>query len=381
MAIRFTEKVIKEIIEDYQNGMTLKDLGDKYNRNPSSIVGKLKTIGIFKHSKTYYSEEDIEFLKYNYPLGNYGIIFKKFPLMTITALRSTCSKLKIGADHFHWTKEEEETLEKNYPCVSPEEMVQLLNNRFTYEAIQTKAFKKFGFSKNMDWTNEELEVVRRYYSIEPTQEVLKKLPNRTRNALVSKANQLNIRAYFKLLTNWTKEEEQFVIDNWETMSDKQIGEELNRKDCAIKDKRLSLSLVRCKHYNGTSYDGLNKYLRGQIGVWKSNSMQNCNYKCILTGSKNFVIHHLYSFSSIMNEVVEENNFQLRDKLCEYTIDELRFITEKIIKKHNQYPLGICVEQNLHKLFHREYGQITKPEMWNDFVKNYKQGKYTNKINK
>ena len=381
MARRFTEKETKEITEGYQAGMSLKDLGDKYNRNPASIVGKLKTLGIFKHSKTYYSKEDVEFLQENYPSGNHEIIFQRFPLMTLTALRSTCSKLGIKANYYHWTSEEERIVENNYLNKSPEEMTELLNNKFTYDAIQTKAFRKFNYSKNMNWTDEEIEIIKQYYSIEPIEEVLKKLPNRTRNGLIKKANQLNIKAYSILSTKWDKKDKQFVIDNWETMSDKQLSEKLGKKEQSIKDKRFRLSFSRCKHYNEASYSDLNKYLRGQIGLWKSNSMKSCNYKCILTGSKDFAIHHLHSFTVIIKEIIDENDFQLKENFCDYTIEELKFITEKVIKKHKEYPLGVCVKQNLHKLFHREYGQITNSKMWNDFVENYRKGKYTNKIDK
>ena len=50
-ARKFTDKEIHNIIEDYNNGMRPKDLGIKYNRNPSSIINKLKSIGKYENSK------------------------------------------------------------------------------------------------------------------------------------------------------------------------------------------------------------------------------------------------------------------------------------------------------------------------------------------
>ena len=49
--MRFTEEEVKSIVDDYNCGMTPKELGEKYNRNSSSIIGKLKSIGVFKPTK------------------------------------------------------------------------------------------------------------------------------------------------------------------------------------------------------------------------------------------------------------------------------------------------------------------------------------------
>ena len=105
-------------------------------------------------------------------------------------------------------------------------------------------------------------------------------------------------------------------------------------------------------------------------------MENCHFKCVITGSKSFNIHHIYSFSCIFNEVIEENNFIIKDNFCDYTPQELSFILDKFIIKQNEYPLGVCLDKELHKLFHKEYGKCVGVEQWNLFKEKYERKKIT-----
>lgn len=38
MARRFTEKELNDIVYDYNNGMTPKEMSEKYNRNSGTII-------------------------------------------------------------------------------------------------------------------------------------------------------------------------------------------------------------------------------------------------------------------------------------------------------------------------------------------------------
>ena len=102
----------------------------------------------------------------------------------------------------------------------------------------------------------------------------------------------------------------------------------------------------------------------------------CNYQCVLTGSKDFEIHHLYGFSNILKELLNEYP-QYQDKsFSDYLEDDLSFILEKFLDKHNKYPLGVCVDKKIHVLFHSMYGQYyNTAEQWERFCEDYKLGKY------
>lgn len=375
--MRFSEEELNDLIIDYKNGMTPKALSEKYKRSAGAIIVKLQSLGVFTPTKYRFTQEDIEYLKEHYPVDDIDDIIKHFPKSTKQSIVSICSKYNIKAKS-SWTESDLDILKEYYYVKSLDEIYDMINGRHSKDAIQTKAFRYFGYSKDRSWTDDEIIIIKKYYSIEPIEDVMKRLPSRTRNSIISKSTLLGLTSYHNLNTKWTKEESDFLLNNWENCSDKQIGEFLNKNRRSVKTRRQRLGLLRSiKHYNEATYENLNKYLRGNVGTWKSDSMKNCSYQCVLTGSKMFVVHHLYSFSSIVNEVLNENDFELKDSFSDYTEDELIFIQNKFLEKHNSYPLGVCVRDDLHKLFHSEYGTVVTPDMWNDFVDNYKKGKYIN----
>ena len=115
--MKFTQEELDSIINDYNNGMTPKEMSIKYNRNSGTIIGKLQNLGIYKNTKYRFTKEDIEFLKEYYPLGDYDAIFKRFPNATTQSIQAYCSKHKITADYYNdkkWTDKELGILEKYY---------------------------------------------------------------------------------------------------------------------------------------------------------------------------------------------------------------------------------------------------------------------------
>lgn len=376
MIRKFTDKELNNIINDYKNGMCPKDLSIKYNRNSGTIIGKLQRLGIYVNSTYRYSKDDIGFLRKYYPMGDFDSIFERFPSATMQNIRAVCSKYNIKAEYYKWSKEDLDILKENYFIISEKEISKLMNYRHSAYAINAKARKYFRFSKDKKWTDEEIDILKKYYSTESIEYVMGKLPNRTYQAIGKKASLLGMDSHFTLNNYWNDEETQILLDNWETKSDEEIAKILNKSKRSISYKRWNLGLLHSNHYNNATYNNLQKYIRGNIGEWKSQSMKNCNYKCILTGSKNFDIHHIYSFSLIFNEVIEENNFNIKDNFCDYTPQELSFILEKFIKKQNQYPLGICLDRELHKLFHKEYGRFVGVEQWEKFKENYERKNIT-----
>ena len=50
-------------------------------------------------------------------------------------------------------------------------------------------------------------------------------------------------------------------------------------------------------------------------------MEKCNYQCIVTGSKDFDIHHLYGFNMIVFETIDilkNENKLISDKIDTYS---------------------------------------------------------------
>lgn len=287
-----------------------------------------------------YTNEDIEFLKIYYPVGDWDKIFERFPNLSKQAIFSKMSKLKIA-----YNKDSKD------------------NERYKI--------------KKQKWTKEEIDIIRNNYSIYDINYVQLLLPNRSKNAIVLMANKLNIPSFNKTNAIWTNEEEQYIKDNWELEPDKIMAIKLNRTPRSIQWKRNELKLYR-RDMNSNTYTTISKYLRGQNQKWKKDSMKNCDYKCVLTGSKNFEIHHLYGVSNMIEDIFNQNNILYKENLSDYTDEELSLILDKFLEIQNNYPLGECVDKNLHILFHSLYGQYyNTPEQWNRFKDDYSKGVYKN----
>lgn len=122
---------------------------------------------------------------------------------------------------------------------------------------------------------------------------------------------------------------------------------------------------------------LHDYLRHKIIDWKKESIRSCNYKCIITNAnKNKIIHHLYSFDRILQETVEIVNLPIYQEINMYTQEELKLIEDTCLKLHYKHGLGVCLEKEIHNLFHRIYGHGNNtPEQFYEFKQRYYLGEF------
>lgn len=367
---RLSEDEINRIVEDYKLGMTIKEIHIKYNRSVSTIIGKLTKLGIYYNYHINFTDEDIKFLKIYYPIGNWDIIFERFPSFKKQDIFSKMSSLNIKMDSFFWSDDDIDILKINYVnCNIVDDIVKLLNNKFTYKAITTKA-KRLGLKTREFWSNEEINLLKVNYPNKTLEEIEILLPNRNRKTIIAKASVLNIRN----LVKYSKEQEKFIIDNWISMSDEDMATCINKTKAGVIGKRLLLGLLRLKEKS--SYNDLSEYVRRNNLDWKKASIKSCNYKCLLTGERFQAIHHIYGLNLIINETLEDLNIDVRESMDNYTKEELRNILEVFRIKQNNYPLGICLRDDVHKLFHNIYGYGNNTvEQWDEFTNDFKNNKY------
>lgn len=375
-AKKFSVEEIDNIIMDYNNGMKPFELAKKYHRNSATIIDKLKSIGIYKRSTYRFTNEDIEFLKVHYPLGDWENIEKRFSNTTKASILKKVSKLGIKAESFYenrWTEKEILILKKYYCDGDMDKVLNLLPNR-SYDSIVTKA-QRLNLKTRDYWSEEEINIMKKYYHIKTVDEMMELLPKRTRNSIITQAMKLHLSSVCK----YNEEETNFIIKNWKTMSDREIGIRLNKPHRGIIAKRLLLGLLREKEES--SYNDLSEYVRRNNLDWKTKSMINCNYRCILTGNRFTDIHHIYGLNLILNETLSELNIEIKDNMNNYTDEELRIILDVFRKKQSKYPLGVCLSKPVHILFHNKYGYGNNtPEQWNEFVFEFKNGKYNKILN-
>jgi predicted nucleic acid-binding Zn ribbon protein len=128
-----------------------------------------------------------------------------------------------------------------------------------------------------------------------------------------------------------------------------------------------------------------QYFRQRTLKWKKDSMFHSNYKCVITGKRFNVIHHLHGFDQIINEAFANLNITKREKVNEYNDEELNVLSDEIIRLHEKYPLGVCFTDEIHEEFHKLYGYgKNTPEQFYEFYrmktgKEYKQQPLNNAI--
>lgn len=378
---KITEDKIQEMIRLYEDGNTFTNISKIMNIDPNTVSKYLKSKGIAR--KRFFDrlteEERLEICDL-YLENKWDEIFKKYKFMTKNRVYHLTGEMGVKKDTYFWTKEDEKLLINNYGK-SYDEIAKMMDDRHSAKAISTKAIK-MGLTSPQEWTQKEIDILEQYYSSTPKEEFEKMLPNRTTASIICKAGQLKIKSYQYLNEKYSDEEKQFIINNYETMTDIELAKALNKPLSGIQEQRRKLGIYYSnKDYSG--YENLVKLFRGHIQEWKNKSMESCNYKCILTGDKDFAIHHLYGFNIIIKEVFEE--LSRLDKLKinnieDYSKEELDFLLNVFSNIHNKYPLGICIRKDIHNLFHKIYGSGGNTEIqWKQFVTDYNNHKYDNEL--
>ncbi|WP_297419513.1 hypothetical protein [Clostridium sp.] len=112
---------------------------------------------------------------------------------------------------------------------------------------------------------------------------------------------------------------------------------------------------------------INEYLRRHLITWKKDSMKFNNFKCVITQTRFDEIHHIYSYESIVKKIFNTDTIPI-NPVNEYSEEELKSIEQKCIQLHYDYGFGICLQNDIHKLYHKEYGEGNNtPQQFLSFV--------------
>ena len=361
----FSQEEINNIINDYYNGMCPKDLGIKYNRNSSSIINKLKSLGEFNPSKQKWTKGEEQILIDNYSKVSIDNICKMMPNRNKQSIIAKACKMGLKNEIFYWDEEDIQILKDNYLLYGAKYVQEKLNNKFSIIAIKTKA-QKLGVVASNKWTEEEHQIIRDYYNKKSVDEIAAMIPNHTRKSIIERAMELGVKSGIF----YTHEEEEYIKNNWQTKTDEDIAKVLNRTQRKIRDKRLNMGLCRVEH-GVDSYKQISDYLRGNNYEWKKKSMEACNYKCVLSGEKFSDIHHIYGFNMIVDQVLKKLGIEVIE-MSKFTQAQLDIILTEFKKEQDKYPLGVCLKKDLHINFHQIYGMGNNTEdQWKQFVSQYK----------
>ena len=331
------EEIGNYICEQYSNHVHPKDIAEVLNISETTVIRYLKSVDLYSPElhQSYYK-------------------------------KNKTVKVK-------WTADEIAFLNNNYNKLSAQDLFEYFNRRHSKKAISSKAIY-LGLTYDKKWTQDEEEILLKYYPLVSFDEIMKLLPDRTKNSIICHAMRLNVKGKYYIEENYSEEQKQYISDNSWIKSDTEIAVELNKPVSGVQEQRRKLGI----YYLNKDYSNYNEFqdlFRGHIGEWKRKSCEACNYKCVLTGSKDFAVHHLYGFNLIVIEtfrLLEQNNLLKSYHLKDYTTKELDYIIDIFKKVHDSYPLGVCVDKKIHDLFHQIYGKGGNTEnQWIQFVRDYK----------
>lgn len=360
----FTNEELEDIKNLYLNDISIAYIANKYDVTFPLIQNRLKEMNVYKYRNRKWTNDEVDFLKANYSCTDWDVILSKLSKWKKPEIISKASDLGLKREVYFWSENDINILKEAYKNKTPiKEISRLLNYKFSEFSISTKA-GKLGLYMREFWSNDEDNLLKEVYHKYEMDEICQLFSNRTRSSIIEHAIVLGLNAK----NIWTQDEFDFLLNNYEFMSDKEIGERLNKKPRAIQSKRLSVGLIRPMHKGVYNY--LSEYIRKRNKEWKLQSAKNCNYKCVITGQRFNAIHHLYGMNMILEEALTDLNYDKNVDINSLSENDLDDILNHFYEVQNNYPLGICLTQNIHKEFHDCYGYGNNtPEQFEEFLKN------------
>ena len=74
-------------------------------------------------------------------------------------------------------------------------------------------------------------------------------------------------------------------------------------------------------------------------------------------------------------MITELDIPIYSIINKYTTEELELLKINIARKHDDYPLGVCLCKKIHNLYHHIYGDDNAPEQFEEFKNKYNNGEF------
>ena len=141
-------------------------------------------------------------------------------------------------------------------------------------------------------------------------------------------------------------------------------------------KKTKCPCLYCREERNLSK--ISRTVRSSLSWWRKASKKKDKSTCILTGIKgSFEIHHQYQLDNIIQDALRELGLELKAK---YTGEEIILVKEKVNEIHKRYKLGVCLNKDMHILFHIKYGKQDCTEKdFCEFMVNYFNGVYDDEL--
>lgn len=308
---------------------------------------------------------------------NCGIKFERIKSEVDKNKNHYCSVECRLAD-IKWNQHDLNILRQYYNKIENKEIQKMLSKNWSITAIRAKS-QILGLGSDRKWSKQEEKILIENYPIKSINEVLDLLPNRTIASILHKAREYGIMSKFWNDRKYTDKDLEFLKSNYLNMTDKELALQVsgNHSPDAIHQKLCLMGLYRPYEIKKDGYINLNRFVRERLTMWKKEVREYCNYTCCLSGSRsNIVVHHCRGFNLLFDETMDILNFPMKENFTDYSDEELLLFVDKFLEIQDYYNAYVCITEDIHKLFHKEYeyGDNTE-EQWEEFVIKYKNGNY------
>lgn len=357
----FEDNYIKEHFPTTDGNIIARVLG----RDVKQVWYRARKLGVRKEK--YWTDTEIQWLKENYSSASWDEIISNIHRTKETIIKkaSRLGVKRVGVSYSKYTDEDRKIIEAHCKEMSMKELQTKYFPNRTVASLLTYMLKS-GIHIREHWTDEEDEIIIDNYKFMDCKQMTSILPGRTREAIYNRMRKLGLKD--GMLKKYSDDTINFIRDNWENMSDGELGEALHKAPQSIKEFRRKMGLYRQDPSLPPNYKSILRYLHANNSDWKKRSMERCNYKCVLTGEPFDDIHHTYAKSLILCDFIPK--FNLPDDFDINTCDdEIRSeILEEYLKLQDEHGLGLCLTKDMHKLFHIRYGfGLNTPDQFIEFV--------------
>lgn len=318
-----------------------------------------------------FTEEEKSWLKENYSTAPWETILSTINNKTKVQIISKASKmnlLRTNSECSLFNKNEDDIIRKYYSQIGAKGIANRYLSHRSVASISSRAYL-IGVHKKGFWTEEEDEIIITNYYEMPMSELVKLLPTRTKSAVHCRIKQLGLSG--APMYKYTEEDIAFVKENYESMSDKELGEVLHRAPASIKEMRRKNQLYRKDPNRTLMYRYLGDFVHRHDVEWKKASAKQCGYRCFITGEAFDVIHHMYSRNMIIRDVCNKYNIPSDWNINIAAQSERDRFIELYSEEASKHPLGICLVERIHRRFHSIYGYGDNTvEQFKEFIQNF-----------
>lgn len=318
------------------------------------------------------------YLKDNYPIKPWDDLLKDIneisPVVrTKQSIISRASSLGVRRSNSPfglYTSEEDAMITSVYlasekQCIS-KNLSQLISDKMPHRTLSSvlNRVNSLGLRTRENWSDEDDQfLIENYYTM-TTAELAEKL-GRTSEAVYNRIRKFGLRG--APMSMYTDTDKRYVAEHYLTMSDDEIGAVLHRRGQNIKEFRRKFGLYKPKPEN-VIYS-FQQYIHRHNNEWKGLSAKKCDYKCVISGGVFHAIHHLYGRSLIVKEVLENHPEYKGVNINEVSDDEKQSILKLYMEVQSKYPLGVCLREDYHIQFHRMYGYGNNtPDQFYEYIK-------------